>query len=93
MPKIEDLTDKKFGKLTVIKLATKEEIRDRGKSSQRLRHWHCICDCGNEVIVSGHQLTKKKRSTKSCGCIQKNISSAHRNITRYGAGSIDYSDV
>ena len=29
-------------------------------------HWKCLCDCGNEKIVCGNQLTQFKY--KSCGC-------------------------
>lgn len=29
--------------------------------------WKCICDCGNELIVRGHNLG---RSTNSCGCLR-----------------------
>ena len=29
--------------------------------------WHCRCDCGSEVLVSGSNLSKG--CTKSCGCL------------------------
>ncbi|WP_455637195.1 HNH endonuclease signature motif containing protein [Parabacteroides sp.] len=32
--------------------------------------WRCRCDCGNEVIVPGNQLTSGL--TKSCGCLKLN---------------------
>src|ERR1700744_640664 len=39
----EDLTGKRFGKLTVIK-------RIRDSSTYRKRQWLCRCDCGIEVM-------------------------------------------
>ena len=56
----EDLTGKKFGKLTVIKMSEK-----RNKANLRL--WECLCDCGHTtyatsaILNSGHKV--------SCGCI------------------------
>lgn len=51
-----DLTGKKFGRLTVV-----EWVND-GK-------WKCVCDCGNETIVSTCNL--RNGNTKSCGCLQR----------------------
>ena len=50
----EDLTNKKFGRLTPIQYA--------GKSK-----WLCKCDCGKEIITTTNYL--KSGHTKSCGCI------------------------
>ena len=36
-----------------------------------MHRWKCVCDCGNETIVSQTLLQTGK--TKSCGCIQKDI--------------------
>lgn len=69
-PKImEDLTDKKFGRLTVIardiERDKKEIILGRKRGNV---HWLCKCDCGNEKLssVTGYQL--KTLHTQSCGC-------------------------
>ena len=56
-----DLTNKKFGKLTVVKRF--------GTDNQRNPTWLCECDCGNQKIIRGNLL--KSGNTTSCGCISK----------------------
>ena len=56
----KDLTNKKFGKLLVIKHDSKHKD---GHSK-----WLCRCDCGNEKVVFGNNLKVDK---SSCGCDQK----------------------
>lgn len=67
MSKFQDLTGKKFGKLTVISRA-EDYIKPTGK---KIIQWDCLCECGNETIVRGEYL--KSGHTKSCGC-DKSIS-------------------
>lgn len=62
MPKLEDLTNQKFGRLTVIKRAPNKNGRTA---------WYCRCDCGNEKIVISKSL--KDGNTKSCGCYHKEV--------------------
>ena len=63
MPKLIDLTGKKFNKLLVL-----ERAENIGKKVA----WRCLCDCGNETIVEGYSL--KSGQTKSCGCLKgKNL--------------------
>ena len=62
MANYEDLTGKKFGKLTAIKPTTKRNISHRVI-------WLCACECGNQTEVSADHL--KSGNTKSCGCIGK----------------------
>ena len=59
--KREDLTGRRYGRLTVIER--------RGSDKQRRALWLCRCDCGNEIIVRGDSL--KSESTMSCGCYNK----------------------
>ena len=67
MRRLIDLTGRKFGKLTVVK-----RVEDNiSKSGYKSAQWLCVCDCGNEVIVTGRNL--KTNNTKSCGCLQKEI--------------------
>ena len=62
----EDLTGKKFNKLTVIRRATEEEWP---RGSGRHAKWLCKCECGNLTFVQSSEL--KNGKTKSCGCIAK----------------------
>ena len=59
--RVKDLTGMKFGRLIVVK----EYGRDKGGKVQ----WLCKCECGNEVVVRGSNLTNN--CTTSCGCYQK----------------------
>lgn len=62
MPKFEDLTGKRFGKLTVL---NRDEPYIEG-NGQRHTKWVCACDCGRKVSVMAASL--KSGNTKSCGC-------------------------
>lgn len=57
-----DLTDKVFGKLTVI--YPTETYRDG-------RIWYCECECGGNIYTSGHSLRMGR--TRSCGCIGREV--------------------
>lgn len=50
----------RYGRLTVIK--------NCGKNKKGRYLWLCKCDCGNEKIVVGDNLSSKK--SKSCGCLK-----------------------
>lgn len=52
-----DLTGNKYGKLVVISRA--------GNKKGRV-FWSCLCDCGNEAVISADNL--RTGNTKSCGC-------------------------
>lgn len=56
-----DLTEKKFGKLTVISPC---DTRSGGHVM-----WNVKCDCGTTKIVNGNNL--RSGQTKSCGCLTK----------------------
>ena len=53
------LPGQKFGRLTVTGIA--DPPLKRGQ-----KMWHCVCECGAEKDVAGHNLVYGK--TKSCGC-------------------------
>ena len=67
--KFIDLTGKKFGKLYVV------EISSKNKHTK----WKCICDCGKEKEVVGCHL--KSGKIVSCGCLSKerisNLNKSH----------------
>lgn len=60
----EDRTGQVFGRLTVL-------VRDKSRRG----YWICDCECGNRKSIRGTSLTKKKKPTRSCGCIQKGVAS------------------
>lgn len=57
-----DLTNKRFGRLLVLK---------RVPRNKRGAYWKCRCDCGNEIITKSRSLITGQ--TRSCGCLQKEI--------------------
>lgn len=56
--KFVDKTGMRFGKLVVI----------ANHSMQKRKMWDCICDCGNQIIVGGENLSSGH--TISCGCFR-----------------------
>lgn len=65
MGKFIDITGIKFNLLLVSGVD--------GRSSTGRVTWRCLCDCGNEVIVTADKL--KNGNTKSCGCFRKESAS------------------
>jgi hypothetical protein len=55
----KNLSGMKFGNLTALAPAGKD-----GKSAT----WRCLCDCGNQKIIRGSNLTARVRPVTSCGC-------------------------
>lgn len=70
---MDDLTGKKYGRLTVLSRADTP-----GKKGA---YWICACDCGKQKIASAHDL--KNGHVKSCGCLR--IESCKRNATALSA--------
>lgn len=62
-----DLSGKRFGKLTVIKVGN-PQIQSNGKPQKR---WLCKCDCGNKLLVCTSSLNSGH--TTSCGCIKRHV--------------------
>ena len=61
--KFENLTNKKFNKLTVVKLD--EEKTNNNKEGKA--YWWCRCDCGKMTRKSLSTSELKSNNTKSCG--------------------------
>lgn len=64
--RMENLSDKKFGRWYVLEQAPTRYSRS-GKSSRIM--WKCRCDCGTIKDVSARAL--KTGMSQSCGCFQK----------------------
>jgi len=47
-----------------------------GKSKYEIPHWFCRCICGQEIKVRHHMLARG--TTSSCGCLQRERTSASR---------------
>ena len=62
MARYEDLTGKKFGRLTVL-----EPTEEKTKDGRRI--WKCKCDCGNIKFTTCQNL--KRGHCTSCGCKNK----------------------
>ena len=60
--KREDLTGRKFGKLTVVRY---DKTDPHGET-----FWFCKCDCGNPNLVSVRRQSLMTGSTSSCGCLR-----------------------
>jgi len=67
MPPKLDLTNKRYGKLTVIKPASIQVDKRPG--------WVCLCDCGNYTLANSGQLNYG--NIKSCGCLVVDRSTVH----------------
>lgn len=59
--KTNDITGKKFGRLTALNLVENE--KNDGA------YWLFECDCGNKVVRKGSEV--KRGKTSSCGCLAK----------------------
>lgn len=63
MSRLDDLRGQRFGRLTVMSRV--------GTMGSR---WRCLCDCeGQKDVIAGNL---KQGFTRSCGCLNKEISSA-----------------
>ena len=70
--KVEDLTGRRFGMLTVESLSE--------TSKQKGAVWLCKCDCGNVAEARADVL--KRGDKKSCGCSTRSFTAEH--ITTHG---------
>jgi len=69
--------------LVFSRLVVKEFVGIRGKGAS----WKCVCECGNETIVSSNSL--RRGTTRSCGCLAleaktKNVRKMREANTRHG---------
>lgn len=81
---MENLSGRRFGRLIVLNRA-EDKVTSSGYHNVM---WNCICDCGNKVTVRAKCL--KNGSTKSCGCLAKELLSQRASI-HHGFGTRLYS--
>lgn len=62
--KAKDLTNKKFGRLTVLNSLEKRDTNG-------CLFWNCKCECGNYAEVSEYLLVNS--GVRSCGCLKKEV--------------------
>lgn len=78
MGKKVDLTGMVFGKLTVLKVS---DIKTKDNKYQ----YECICSCGNPEILTKTAWCLRNGTTKSCGCLVKEVNKARTGIpTKHG---------
>ena len=68
--KLNDLSGRKFGKLTVLERG-EDYVSPSGKTT-RVR-WLCQCECGKTVLVHSNTLTTG--GAQSCGCVRDKAAS------------------
>lgn len=78
MGKLEDLSGKRFGSLTVIEFGGKYQPSGNV-------YWRCICDCGNITNTTGSSLRSGK--SVSCGRCSASKRAAKRNYKHGGFGT------
>ena len=65
MPKAQDLSGRRYGRLIVLG-------RAYDKPSTHGTRWECLCDCGKKTIVTRDHLISG--GTRSCGCLHDEVS-------------------
>lgn len=80
MPRFNDLTGKRFGRLVVIARAPNRGVKV---------NWLCQCDCGNQSIAFASDLRSGRH--QSCGCLQKECMTKHGHAKRTTGYTITYS--
>lgn len=69
---VDDKTDRRYGKLTVIRRA--------GSGPNKQATWLCKCDCGNYATITGGNL--QSGNSNSCGC--NTVNACIERITIHG---------
>lgn len=64
---LNDLTGKRFGKLSVI-CRGKDHVQPSGAKQTT---WRCVCDCGTVKEIPAYNL--KVGKTRSCGCMRSEV--------------------
>jgi hypothetical protein len=83
MLRAEDLSGKRFGRLTIISRAPDKIC----KGNRKRIMWVCKCDCGNITIKNGDNI--RKGNTSSCGCIKEKHSMSYSRLYRIWHGMLE----
>lgn len=86
--RVVNLKGKRFGRLVVL-----EQIGTKIYSGDHHALWKCQCDCGNVVEVAHLHLVSNSQgySTKSCGCLGKEMRDKNNPISPfYGGSSVNF---
>lgn len=81
MPKLNDLTGKRFGTLTVLGRAANRTT----PNGNRFTYWLCKCDCGTLKEIRAEHL--KAGKIVSCGCQQSKNGTANPAYKHGGTGT------
>ena len=73
-----DLTGKRFGRWTVVKLSP-------FRNSVGHRQWNCVCDCGTKGLIPRANLTSG--ASVSCGCYKIERQTKHGHARRGNASN------
>jgi len=76
MSSLRNLKGQRFGRLAVLR-----RIRILKRKAYPAQ-WHCLCDCGNNRIITSSSLVRGL--SQSCGCLRSELSSARavKNLSR-----------
>lgn len=77
MTALIDMTNQRFGRLTVLRRAPKQ--------GGRRAYWVCQCECGRQTEISGSQL---RSGTQSCGCLWREAMKAANETHGRGSKSL-----
>ena len=77
--RLDDLSGRRFGALTVTSRAP------NGKRGSPAR-WHCVCDCGRQLISAGNHL--KSGAKTSCGCQTMTGTIGRKNVYEKAFGKL-----
>lgn len=80
--KANDLTNKVFGRLTVVKQLS--------SSPSGLSRWECLCECGKIKDFYGYALTRTTKPSCSCGCINSDRARGGLRTTHGMSGTSTY---
>ncbi len=87
---MEDLTGRRFGRLTVVGFSHKRINPTTLGRVNRYYYWNCKCDCGNDITLTATSL--RNRYAQSCGCLHKELAKERGHKNRIGFGEASFND-